>query len=166
MAQFPVNTQRLDPYTNFKFRVKIDTIVVAGLSKMSALKRTTDVIDWREAGSNSISTKLPGPTKFEAITMEQGLTHDRTFIDWANLVSNPQGDKAMSLKNYRKEVTVEVLNLQGVAVMAFILRRAWPSEFTALPELDANAKAVAIQSLKFEHEGFSIDESVKEPTET
>jgi phage tail-like protein len=166
VPQFPVNSHRLDPYTNFKFLVKIDTVVVAGLSKMSALKRTTDVIDWREAGSNSITTKLPGPTKYEGVTLERGLTQDTAFIDWANQVSNPQGDKNVSLKNFRKEVTVQVLNLQGVPVMAFILSRAWPSEFTALPELDANAKAVAIQSVKFEYEGFQIDPSVKEQPET
>jgi phage tail-like protein len=161
---FTVNTHRIDPYTNFKFRVKIGAEYVAGLSKMTALKRTTEVVEWREAGSASVIRKLPGRTKFEPVTLESGLTHDRVLIDWARLVSDPQGDAAMSLKEYRKEVTVEVHNLQGAIVMSFDLHRAWPSEFQAVPDLDANANAVAIQSLKFEYEGFTFHDS--EPTET
>jgi len=166
MPPFNVNTHRIDPYKNFKFRVLWDNLPVAGLSKMSAVKRTTEVIEWREAGGPSIIRKLPGRTKFEPITLESGLTHDRQFMDWADLVNNPQGDAAMSLLNYRKEVVVEVLNLQGGPAMAFKLRRAWVSEFQAVPEMDANANAVAIQTLKLEFEGFEIDEAVTEPTES
>ena len=43
MATFSVKTSRFDPYKNFKFRVKWDGRTVAGLNKMSALKRTTEV---------------------------------------------------------------------------------------------------------------------------
>ena len=166
MPQFSVNTHRLDPYKNFKFRVIWDNQPVAGLSKMSAVKRTTEVVEWREAGGPSIIRKMPGRTKFEPITLEAGLTHDRKFIDWADLVNNPQGDAATSLVNYRKEVTIEVLNMQGTPAVAFKLRRAWVSEFQAAPEMDANANAVAIQILKLEYEGFQLDESVAEPAET
>lgn len=166
MPQFSTNSHREDPYKNFKFRVKWDNRYVAGLSKLSALKQMTEAIEWREAGGPSIVRKLPGRTKFEPITLEAGLTHDKQFLEWANQINSPEGDGAMSLKNYRKEVTVEVLNLQGNKVMAFTLRRAWPSEFQALPEMDANANAVAIQSLKLEFEGFKLDESVTEPAET
>jgi phage tail-like protein len=162
---FSVNTHRLDPYKNFKFRVKWDNQYVAGLSKMSAIKRSTEVIEWREAGGPSTVRKLPGRTKFEPVTLESGLTHDTQLILWADLMNSSQGDAAMSLKNYRKEVTVEVLNLQAVKVMEFTLHRAWVAEFQALPEMDANANAVAIQTLKFEYEGFTI-EAVPEPTET
>jgi phage tail-like protein len=166
MPPFNVNSHRLDPYKNFKFRVKWDNRFVAGLSKMSALKRTTEVIEWREAGGPSIVRKLPGRTKFEPITLEAGLTHDTQFMEWADQVNHPQGDAAMSLVNYRKRVTIEVLNLQGTAVMAFTLERAWASEFQALPEMDANANAVAIQTLKLEFEGFALDDTPTEPTET
>ena len=166
MSQFTVNTHRQDPYKNFKFRVKWNNQYVAGLSKMGALKRTTEVIEWREAGGPSIVRKMPGRSKFEGITLESGLTHDKQFLDWAQQINNPQGDKAMSLKEYRKEVTVEVLNLQGEKVMAFTLHRAWPSEFQALPEMDANANAVAIRSIKLEYEGFEVDEGVTEPAES
>ena len=166
MPQFPVNTHRLDPYKNFKFVVRWDGVAVAGLSKMSAIKRSTEVIEWREAGGPSIVRKLPGRTKFEPVTLESGLSHDTQLMAWADQVNNPVGDAAMSLKNYRKEVTIEVLNLQGTPVMAFILHRAWVAEFQALPEMDANANAVAIQTIKLEYEGFSLDAAVTEPAET
>jgi phage tail-like protein len=166
MAQFTVNTTRIDPYKNFKFRVKWDNQYVAGLSKMSAIKRSSEVIEWREAGGPSVTRKMPGRTKFEPVTFEVGLTHDTQLIAWADQVNSPQGDAAMSLKNYRKEVTVEVLNLQATPVMAFTLHRAWVAEFQAVPEMDANANAVAIQTLKLEYEGFTLDPSITEPTET
>ena len=166
MPQFSVNSHRIDPYKNFKFRVKWDNRYVAGLSKMSALKRSTEVIEWRESGGPSIVRKLPGRSKFEPITFEAGLTHDTQFVDWADQVNNPDGDAAMSLLNYRKEVIIEVLNLQGATAMAFKLNRAWVSEFQALPELDANANAVAIRTLKVEFEGFSQDLSATEPAES
>ena len=166
MAEFVVNTHRIDPYKNFKFRVKWDNQYVAGLSKMSAIKRSTEVVEWREAGGPSVIRKMPGRTKFEPVTLESGLTHDQQLVAWADLVNNVQGDAAMSLRNYRKEVTVEVLNLQATPVMAFILHRAWVSEFQAVPEMDANANAVAIRTIKFEYEGFTVDPAVTEPVET
>src|SRR5690348_2163968 len=113
MALFSVNSHRSDPYKNFKFRVLIDGRPVAGLSKMGALKKTTEAIEWREAGDPSIVRKMPGRTKHEAISMEAGLTHDTTFEDWANLVNNLEGSAAMSLAKYRKDIAIEVMNLQG-----------------------------------------------------
>jgi phage tail-like protein len=166
MPQFSVNSHRSDPYKNFKFRVLWENRYVAGLSKMSALKKSTEVIEWREAGGSSIIRKLPGRSKFEPITLEMGLTHDTQFEEWANQVNNIQGDAGMSLRSYRKELIVEVLNLQGQKAMAFKVRRAWVSEFQALPDMDANANAVAIQTLRIEHEGFERDLSVVEPVET
>lgn len=165
MPQFTANTHRLDPYKNFKFRVKWDNQYVAGLSKMSAIKRSTEVVEWREAGGPSIIRKLPGRSKCEPVTLESGLTHDLQLMAWADQINSPLGDAAMSLKDYRKEVTIEVLNLQGTSVMHFVLHRAWVSEFQALPEMDANANAVAIQTLKLEHEGWERDYDVAEPAE-
>lgn len=166
MPQFSVNSHRLDPYKNFKFRVMWENRYVAGLSKMSALKKSTEVVEWREAGGPSITRKLPGRTKYEPITLEMGLTHDTIFEEWANQVNSVQGDAGMSLRNYRKELIIEVLNMQGQKAMAFKVHRAWVSEFQALPDMDANANAVAIQVLKIEHEGFERDTSVTEPSET
>ena len=166
MPMFNVNAHRIDPYKNFRFRVSWDGRIVAALSKMSAIKRATEAIEWRAAADAGVVRKMPGRTKFEAVTFEQGLTHDRQFLEWANQVNNPVGEAANSLVNYRKTVRVEVLNMQGTPVMAFNLIRAWASEFQALPEMDANANAVAIQTLKVEYENFVLDDAVVEPAET
>jgi phage tail-like protein len=167
MPQFSVNTHRFDPYRNFKFKIKWDNQYVAGLNKCSALKKTTEVTDWREGGDPSVSRKLPGKTSYEAITLEQGLTHDDTFEKWANLVNNFQGDAAMSLKNFRKPtITIDVFNLQGVKVMSYVVHRCWVSEYQAMPELDASGNAVMIRTIKLENEGWERDTSVTEPTES
>lgn len=166
MAQFSVNTHRFDPYRNFKFRVKWDGQYVAGLNKCSALKKSTEMVEWREGGDPSHSRKLPGKTSYEAITLEQGLTHDLSFEDWANLVNNFEGDALTSLKNFRKDLTIEVYNLQGQVALAYHVFRCWVSEYQALPELDAGGNAVMIRTLKLENEGWQRDLSVTEPTET
>lgn len=166
MPQFSVNTHRFDPYRNFKFRIKWDNEYVAGLNKCSALKKTTEMTEWREGGDPTHSRKLPGKTSYDAITLEQGVTHDARFEEWANLVNNFEGDAAMSLKNFRKDITIEVNNLQGRPVMAFNVHRCWVSEYQALPELDAAGNAVMIRTIKLENEGWERDTSVTEPTET
>ena len=166
MPMFNVNAHRIDPYKNFRFRVSWNNQTVAALSKMSAVKKMTEAVEWRAAADGGIVRKLPGRTKFEPITFEAGLTHDRQFLEWANQVNNPDGAGANSLLHYRKTVRVEVLNMQGNPVMAFNLMRAWASEFQALPEMDSNANAVAIQTLKIEYENFTLDDAVTEPAET
>lgn len=167
MAGFSVNTQRLDPYKNFKFRVKWDGKYVCGVSKVSTLKRTHDVIMFREGGNPSTAVKAPGQVKWEAVTLERGVTHDLEFARWANKVWNYQGGPGMesSLKDFRKDITLELFNEAGQKVIAYNLFRCWPSEFEALPELDANGNAVAIQKLKIENEGWQLDDSVVEPAE-
>ena len=164
---FTVNAERYDPYRTFKFQVLIDGKPVAGLSKMTALKKTTEAVSWRNGGDPSHERKLPGGTKYEAITLEQGLTHDPVFEEWANLVNNFQGDKAMSLKKFRKNIVINVMNLQGQPVISYKVFRAWVSEYQALPDFDANSmNAVGIQTIKLEHEGWERDTSVAEPAES
>jgi phage tail-like protein len=167
VAQFSVNTYRFDPYKNFKFRVKWDGRYVAGLSKLSALKRSTEVIEHREAGDPSLSRKSPGRTKYEPITLERGVTHDLEFERWANKVWNfGAGFGAeVSLKDFRKDIILEVYNEAGQLVIAYKVYRCWVSEYQALPDLDANANAVAIQTLKLENEGWERDIAVVEPSE-
>lgn len=165
MAKFSVNTERFDPYRNFKFKIKWDGSYVAGLSKCSALKKTTESTDWYEAGDPSTPRKLPGKTTYEAITLEAGVTHDTAFEDWANLVNNFQGDASMSLKNFRKDITIDVFNLQGSKALSYLVHRCWVSEYQSIPELDASGNAVMIQTIKLEHEGWERDKSVTEPTE-
>jgi len=168
MVDFSVNAQRFDPYKNFKFRLKWDDKYVAGLSKMSALKRTTEVIKHRSGGDPSLSRKSPGRTEYEAITLERGVTHDLEFESWANKVWNFGAGlgSEMSLKNFRKDITIEVYNEAGQLAIAYKVYRCWVSEYQALPELDANANAVAIQHIKLENEGWERDTGVAEPIES
>jgi phage tail-like protein len=162
---FVVNAHRIDPYKNFKFRVLWDGRVVLGVSKVGALKRTTEVVKHRDGGDNSTDHKSPGRTTYDAITMERGITHDLEFEKWANLVHQFAGDPAMDLVNYKKELTLEVLNERGQVAKRYFLHRCWVSEFTAVPDLDANANAVAIESIKIELEGWERDVATPEPDE-
>ncbi len=167
MAEFTVNATRFDPYKNFKFRVQWDGRYVAGVSKVSALKRTTEVVRHRHGGDPSSSRKSPGRTEYDAITLERGVTHDPAFEQWAGKVWNWGAGLGAetSLKDFRKDVIIEVYNEAGQLALAYKVYRCWVSEFNALPDLDANANAVAIQSIKLENEGWERDYSVTEPTE-
>jgi phage tail-like protein len=167
MAQFSVNARRLDPYKNFKFRVKWDGRYVAGVSKVGALKRSTEVVEHRNGGDPSTSRKSPGRSKYEAITLERGVTHDTEFEKWANKVWNFGSGlgKETSLKDFRKDLIIEMYNEAGQLAIAYKVYRCWVSEFQALPDLDANANAVAIQTLKLENEGWERDYDVAEPAE-
>ncbi len=167
MAQFTVNAQRFDPYKNFKFRVKWDGKYVAGISKATGLKRTTEVVKHREGGDPSSSRKSPGRTEFEAVTLERGVTHDTEFEKWANKVWQVGAGLGaeVSLKDFRKDIILELYNEAGQLVLAYKLYRCWVSEYQATPDLDANANAVAIQHLKLENEGWERDQAVVEPAE-
>ena len=167
MAEFTVNAQRFDPYKNFKFRVKWDGRYVAGVSKVSALKRTTEVVKHRHGGDPSSSRKSPGRTEFDAITLERGVTHDVEFENWAGKVwqLNAGLGSEVSLKTFRKDLLIEVYNEAGQVALTYKLYRCWVSEYQALPDLDANANAIAIQHIKLETEGWERDVSVPEPTE-
>jgi phage tail-like protein len=169
MAQFSINPERFDPYKNFKFRVKFGDSpnYVAGVSKVGGLKRTTEVVKHREGGDPSSSRKSPGRTEYEAITLERGVTHDKDFEQWANKVWNFQSNlgSEVSLKDFRKNIRIEMYNEAGQLAIAYNVFRCWVSEFQSLPDLDANANAVAIQHLKLENEGWERDVVVPEPSE-
>ena len=167
MAQFTVNPQRFDPYKNFKFRVKWDGRYVAGISKVGPLKRTTEVVQHREGGDPSTTRKSPGRTTFDPITLERGVTHDVEFERWANKVWNFGAGLGAetSLADFRKDITVEVYNEAGQLALAYHVFRCWVSEYQAVPDLDANANAVAIQHIRLENEGWERDTAVTEPSE-
>jgi phage tail-like protein len=165
MARFSVNTSRFDPYLGFKFKIKIDGAYVAALNKCSALKRTTEVTAWYEAGDPSAPRQIPGKTRYDPITLEAGVTHDTVFEEWANKVNNFQGDAAMSLAGFRKDISIEVFNPQGGKVLAYNVYRCWVSEYQALPQLDAGGNAVMITTIKLENEGWVRDTLVPEPKE-
>lgn len=167
MPEFTVNPHRIDPYKNFKFRVKWDNRHVAGISKISALKRSTDVIEYRVGGGPSGIRKLPGSTTYDPITLERGVTHDAEFERWANKVNQHGAGSGgeMSLGDYRKDIIIELLNEAGQVVKAYRVFRCWVSEYQALPELDASANAVAIESITLQNEGWERDLAVVEPEE-
>jgi len=162
---FTKNAHRKDPYKNYKFRIQWDNKTVLGVSKISALKRTTEVVTHREGGENSTDHKSPGRTSYEGITCERGITHDLDFEKWANQVHSYDGDAKMDLVNYKKPLILEVMNEKGHVALRYFLYDCWVSEFTAVPDLDANANAVAIESLKIELEGWKRDPDTKEPDE-
>lgn len=167
--QFPTATYRYDPYKNFKFRVKWDGKYVAGISKVSGLTRTTQVFRHRSGGDLSTARVSPGQTDYGPITLERGVTHDVEFEQWANKVwdyaNSTGGEQQVSLKDFRKDIVIELYNEAGQKVIVYSVYRCWVSEFTAMPELDANGNAVAIQSMTLQHEGWERDASVREPTE-
>ena len=167
MASFTVNPTRVDPYKNFKFRVKWDGKYVAGISKVSPLRRTTEVIRYREGGDPSTSHKSPGRTEYEAITLERGITYDLEFDQWAAKVWNYGAGlgKEVSLADFRKDIILELYNEAGQLVFSYDIYRCWVSEYQALPELDSNRGAVAIQFIVLQNEGWERDASVTEPTE-
>lgn len=167
MSEFPVNPPRFDPYKNFKFRVKWDGKYIAGISKISALKRTTEVVEHREGGDPSTSRKSPGLTEYEPVILERGVTQDLAFEQWANKVwkLNSALGQEVSLEDFRKDITIELYNEAGQLVIAYKVYRCWVSEFQALPELDANSNLVLIQYIKLENEGWERDNSVTEPPE-
>jgi phage tail-like protein len=175
-TEFPKATYRYDPYRNFKFRLKWDGIYVAGFSKVSALTRTTQVINHRAGGDPSTPWPMPGQSEFAAITLERGVTHDVAFEQWANTVWDylnstiddqqvATGIQDLSVKDFRKDIILEVYNEAGQKVIAYNIYRCWASEFVALPEMDGNGNALAIQMLKLENEGWERETSVAEPTE-
>jgi len=167
MPSFTVNPSRFDPYKNFKFRVMWDGRYVAGISRVSSLIRKTDVIVHREGGDPSSSRKSPGCTEYAPITLERGVTHDMEFEQWANKVWNFGAGlgSEVSLADFRKDIMIDVFNEAGQKVLSYKVYRCWVSEYAALPELDANANAIAIQSIKLENEGWERDTDVAEPTE-
>lgn len=169
MAQFSVNIQpqRFDPYKNFKFKIKWDGRYVAGVSKVGALKRTTEVVKHREGGDPSSTRKSPGRTEFEALTLERGVTHDLEFEKWANKVWDFGSGlgKEVSLKDFRKDIIIELYNEAGQKVIAYKVFRCWVSEYQAQADLDANANAVLIQNIKLENEGWERDLETVEPAE-
>ncbi len=165
-AQFVVNAYRFDPYKNFKFRVRWDGKVVAGVSKVSALKQTTEPVKHREGGDPSSSRVTPSVWNFEPITLERGVTHDPEFEKWAQKVWDIHGDASISLKDFRKDIIIELLNEQGIVAKAYKVYRCWVSDYQALPELDSNAHAVAIEHMVLQNEGWERDVEVAEPSQT
>jgi phage tail-like protein len=163
---FTVNAHRVDPYKNFKFRVKnADGVTILGVSKVSPLKRTTEVVRHRGGNDNSHDSPSPGRTTYEAITFDRGITPDTEFERMANMVHPYAGDPAMDLVNYKQELTLEVMNEKGHVAVRYFLHGCWVSSFTAMPDLESMANVVAIESVTMEVEGWERDLATVEPDE-
>ena len=164
MAQFPSDAQGLDPYKNFKLRVWDGHSVHFG-GKLTGLV-PPEVAKYREGGGLSVQ-KSPGRTKYDPVTIERGVTHDPAFEQWANKVWNfgAGAGSEVSLADFRKDITIDFFNEAGQKALSYNLYRCWVSEYQALPDLDANADAVAIEHIKLENEGWERDTSVTEPKE-
>jgi phage tail-like protein len=165
MATFPVNKRRFDPYKSFKFRVKWDGRYVAGVSRISPLKRTTDIVEHREGSDPHAPRKSPGRTIYEAITLERGVTHDSAFEDWANMAWSIETGGRGPIENFRKDLVIELLNEEGIPVIAYKVYRCWVSEYQALPELDESNSGIGLEYIKVENEGWERDASLIEPQE-
>jgi phage tail-like protein len=164
MAEFTVNPTRYDPYKFFNFKVKWDGVYVAGMSKMSALTRTTAPVSHRVGGLPAYARLSPGLTTYTPVTFERGVTHDPAFEAWANKVSS-YGAPGISLPDFRKDIIVDLFNEAGQLAISYHLYRCWVSEYSAVPALDAGTAAVSIQTIKIENEGWERDASVLEPKE-
>jgi phage tail-like protein len=165
---FSVNINRFDPYKSFRFLVYFgeSTSPVAGISKVTGMKRSSDVIDYKEGG-NAIILKGIGRTKYEAITLERGVTHDDEFEKWANSAQVlDKGSPSSKLGDLRKEIRIVLQNEAGQPVQQYNVHRCWVSEYQALPDLDAGSNAVALQHVKLENEGWERDLTVGEPDES
>ncbi len=165
MAEFTVNTKRTDPYKNFKFRVMWDGNYIPGIMRVSPLLRSTEVIPQRRGGEQSLETRAPGLTRYEPVLIERGITHDHAFEDWANKVWNLNAGMQEASSEFRKDILVDMFNEAGQLVLRYRLIRCWPSEYAALPQLDADGRSVAIESLLIEYEGWVRDNEVREPKE-
>ena len=166
MTRFPVNVHRRDPYKTSKFQVVLDGRIVPDVVRISGLTRRTETVLYRDGALESHFITAPGTTTFDPIIIERAITHDTTFEDWAALAFNRAGDSAMSLREFRKDMTINLLNQQGTVVLSYMVYRCWVSEYTALPELDANGNTVAIETVTLENEGWERDRAVGEPQET
>ncbi|SRR6266571_4106516 len=162
---FVKNAHRVDPYKTYKFRILWDGKPVLGVSKVGQLRRTTNVVPYRSGGENSTDHKHPGRTQYEGLTLERGITHDPEFEKWANLAHPYAGDAAMDLVHFKKELTLEVMNEKGQVALRYFLHGCWVSEFTAVPALDANANAIAVETIKLELDGWERDVGTSEPEE-
>ena len=157
---FSLSSESIDPYRNMKFRIQWNGRYVASFYKISGLKRSTEPVEHRGGGETSASRVFPGVAKFSPISLERGITHDPEFERWVNQIYNTECNESESLKNFREDVIIELLNEQGKVAVAYKLYRCWVSEFMASLELDAKSNAVAIERIVLQNEGFERDVNV------
>lgn len=149
-----------DPYRTFKFRVRLDSRTVAGITKVSALGRTVTANEIKEAGDSLAPRQNPSQVSYDDVTLEWGMSLDRTFESWANAVPASLDDPAR-VRHFKRTAHIDVYDLDGnptakesAPVISYRLHKAWVSRFVAVPDLDAASGAVGIQSMVLKHEGW------------
>lgn len=169
-AALPISvpTTAVNPYLSYNFRVKWDNQYVAAVSRVSGLTRRTQVVSFHAGGQARTAYKIPGQTDYEPVVLERGITTDTVFEQWASKVwsypDSAQLGNEMSLKDFRKNMQIELYNQAGAVVLRYNLYNCWPSEYTALPELNGGGNAVALATLTIEHEGWDRDTSLTPPS--
>lgn len=154
-------TSQFDPYRTFKFRVRVDGAVIAGVTKVSALGRSVAPNEVKEAGDAFGPRHMPGAVSFDEVTLEQGWSADRAFEQWANQVLKLHADPA-GAKDFKRTVFIEMFDLKGnvgsqtgsTPLQRYKLHRAWVSKYVAMPELNADNGGVGICSVSLRHEGW------------
>ena len=177
---FPANSYRFDPYQNFRFQVFFQDIskgspgtqtLVAAVSRVTGLSRTTQVTTYREGNNPGVIRRIPGQTQYGPITLERGVTHAVEFEQWANKVWDYQnstaanGTQVVSLADFRKNVTIKLLNEAGQVVLVWNVYRCWVSDYKPLSDLDGSASAILIESITIENEGWQKDQTVTSPAQ-
>jgi phage tail-like protein len=160
-------SSRVDPYRNFRFRVTLDGVVVPGITRISALRRSAQVLEHRDGADPDTVQRLPGRMEYDPITLERGVTRDTTFEDWANQIRqlSAGGGQGTAAAAYRKNIRIEVLNQAGQPVIAYDVYRCWPASYRPLPDLEAGESARLIEAITLVHDGWVRDLTVVLPAD-
>jgi phage tail-like protein len=149
--------ERRDPFRNFNFRILMGGVEVAACRKMSALDATVNTVKFRAGNSRSaVDEQLPGRVEYQPVTFEAGVTNDTAFEDWANaLVHNEWSPlNRLAEPDFRREVEIRVLDIDGTEVRRYLLHNAWVSKYTAMSDLTGDGNDVVIETLEVTHEGY------------
>ena len=155
---FTATALTYDPYRKFKFLVKWEGQYVMAVHKVSSITKSIDAIDWRTGGDSNFGAKVPGLTKWEPITLERGLSADAAFQKWmieVNRYTKAGGQENEAVHNFRKNLQIEMYDLQNDLVMTINVYNAWPSKLT-IADFDAKANELAIEHIELQNEGWDL----------
>lgn len=146
-----------DPFTGFKFRVIVATFSSdIGFQKVSGLKESTEVVEYREGTDPITKRKLPGLTVYDPVTFTRGLSTSHDLLDWrAQVATASSPGDGVPPDGFRRTVTVQMFakGNNDQAVQSWEILKAWPQELNH-SDLDAEGSAVVIQSMILANEGI------------
>lgn len=145
-----------DPFRNFMFIIKFDGVEVAACRKMSGLEASVNVVEFRAGNAKYMHMeRSPGRIEYQTVTFESGKTHDEHFEKWANeLITTEKRTLRSPPPNFRRNITVEVRDIDGQPALSYILYNAWVTSWTALSELAGEGNDTIIETIEVTHEGF------------